>query len=256
MAGQLEGKVALVTGAAGSIGATSARAMLAAGASVVLCDREAAGLDAVAAECDAEHSERVAVLAGDAADSAHVKAAVALALERFGGLDIAFANAGISGAIAPIADYPEDTFDEVLRVNVRGPFLLCKHALPAMRDGGSLVITSSVVGLTSDAGIAGYATSKHAVVGLMRTAMKEVAARGIRVNTIHPGPVDNDFQHRIETTATGLEVDAAASAFEQMIPLARHATADEVAATVMWLVGPGGAFVTGSTIPIDGGMSV
>jgi NAD(P)-dependent dehydrogenase (short-subunit alcohol dehydrogenase family) len=90
----------------------------------------------------------------------------------------------------------------------------------------------------------------------MRTAMKEVAARGIRINTIHPGPVDNDFQHRIETTATGLAVDAAASAFEEMIPLGRHATAEEVAATVMWLVSPGGAFVTGATIPIDGGMSV
>ena len=252
MAGELEGKVALVTGAAGSIGATSVRAMLAAGASVVLCDRDADGLQALAAE----GGDRVAMLAGDAGDSADVRAAVALALERFGGLDIAFANAGIAGAIAPIADYPVETFDEVLRVNVRGPFLLCKHALPVMRDGGALVITSSVVGLTSDAGIAGYATSKHAVVGLMRTAMKEVAARGIRINTIHPGPVDNDFQHRIETTATGLPVDAAASAFEEMIPLGRHATAEEVAATVMWLVSPGGAFVTGATIPIDGGMSV
>jgi NAD(P)-dependent dehydrogenase (short-subunit alcohol dehydrogenase family) len=252
MAGELEGKVALITGAAGSIGATTARAMLAAGARVVLCDREAAPLDALAAEC----GDHAAALAGDAADPEDIAAAVALAVDRFGGLDIAFANAGISGAIAPIAEYPLETFDEVLRVNVRGPFLLCQHALPVMRDGGCLIITSSVVGLTSDAGIAGYATSKHAVVGLMRTAMKEVASRGIRVNTIHPGPVDNEFQHRIETTATGLEVDAAASAFEEMIPLRRHASADEVAATVMWLVSPGGAFVTGATIPIDGGMNV
>jgi NAD(P)-dependent dehydrogenase (short-subunit alcohol dehydrogenase family) len=252
MAPELTGRVALITGAAGSIGATSARALLAAGASVVLTDREPDGLERLRRE----DADRVAVLAGDAADSAHVAAAVALALARFGGLDIAFANAGVAGVIAPIADYPEATFDEVLRVNVRGPFLLCKHALPVMRDGGAIVITSSVVGLTSDAGICAYATSKHAVVGLMRTAMKEAAPRGIRVNTIHPGPIDNAFQHRIETTATGLDETAAAAAFEQMIPLARHASADEVAATVMWLVGPGGAFVTGATIPIDGGMSV
>ena len=107
-----------------------------------------------------------------------------------------------------VVDYPEDVFERVLAVNVRGPFHVAKHALTAMRDGGSLILNSSVVGLTSDPGICAYATSKHALVGLMRTAAKEVAPRGIRVNTIHPGPVDNAFQHRIETVATG--EDAAA----------------------------------------------
>ena len=108
-------------------------------------------------------------------------------MERFGGLDVAFANAGIFGAVADVADYPEDVFERVLAVNVRGPFHVAKHALNAMLPGGSLIFNSSVVGLTSDAGISAYATSKHALVGLMRTAAKEVAGRGIRVNSIHPG---------------------------------------------------------------------
>ena len=128
---------------------------------------------------------------------------MALAVERFGGLDVAFANAGIFGDIAPIVDYPDDVFERVLAVNVRGPFHVAKHALAVMRDHGSLILNSSVVGLTSDPGICAYATSKHALVGLMRTAAREVAGRAIRVNSIHPGPVSNDFQQRIETIATG-----------------------------------------------------
>jgi NAD(P)-dependent dehydrogenase (short-subunit alcohol dehydrogenase family) len=98
-------------------------------------------------------------------------------------------------------------FDQVLAVHVRGSFLVCKHSLPYLKAGASVVITSSVVGLTSAAGICAYATAKHALVGLMRTLAKETAPRGVRVNTIHPGPVDNEFQHRIEIAATGAERD-------------------------------------------------
>jgi NAD(P)-dependent dehydrogenase (short-subunit alcohol dehydrogenase family) len=231
--GRLESKTAVITGAAGSIGAA-----LAALADELGGDEQAVGV------------------VTDAADGAQVRRAVQTAVERFGGLDVAFANAGIFGDVRPIVEYPEDVFDRVLAVNVRGPFLLAKHALAAMRDGGSLIITSSVVGLTSDPGIAAYATSKHAVVGLMRTAAKEAAARGIRVNTLHPGPVDNAFQHRIETVATGQGEDRAAAIFEAMIPLGRHARADEVAAAALFLASDESAFLTGATVPLDGGMSV
>jgi NAD(P)-dependent dehydrogenase (short-subunit alcohol dehydrogenase family) len=148
--------------------------------------------------------EHAAAHSGDVTDSADVHGAVELAVKRFGGLDVAFANAGMFGAIADVAAYPEDVFDRVMAVNVRGAFLLARHALGVMRDGGSLILNSSVVGLTSDPGICAYATSKHALVGLMRTAAKEVAPRGIRVNSLHPGPVDNPFQHTIEVTATGM----------------------------------------------------
>jgi NAD(P)-dependent dehydrogenase (short-subunit alcohol dehydrogenase family) len=125
-----------------------------------------------------------------------------------------------------------------------------------MRDGGSLILNSSVVGLTSDPGICAYAVSKHALVGLMRTAAKEVAGRGIRVNTLHPGPVDNRFPHAIEVTATGLDEHGAAEAFESMIPLGRHARPDEIAAAALFLAGDESAFLTGAAVPVDGGMSV
>ena len=192
--GRLEDKTAFISGAAGSIGAATARRFVAEGARVVVSDIDADGLDALVDELGSAAVPAVA----DVTDSAAVAAAVA----RAGGLDIAFANAGIFGEVAPVEDYDEAVFERVLAVNVRGPFHVAKHALRAMRPGGSLILNSSVVGLTSDAGIAGYATSKHALVGLMRTAAKEVADRGIRVNSIHPGPVDNGFQHRIETVAT------------------------------------------------------
>jgi NAD(P)-dependent dehydrogenase (short-subunit alcohol dehydrogenase family) len=242
--GRMDGKVALITGGAGSIGAATASLMISEGASVVVAD---------VAEAEVEGA---VLVEADVTSSSAVRAAVDVAVERFGGLDVAFANAGVFGVVAPVVDYPEEEFERVLAVNVVGPFLVAKHALAVMRDGGSLIINSSVVGLTSDAGIAGYATSKHAVVGLMRTAAKEVAARGIRVNTIHPGPVDNAFQHRIETVATGESEARAASIFEQMIPLGRHALPEEVAALAVFLGSDESRFVTGACLPVDGGMSI
>jgi NAD(P)-dependent dehydrogenase (short-subunit alcohol dehydrogenase family) len=253
MPGSLNGRVALITGGAGSIGAATARVLVGAGARVVLADQDAEALAGVVAELGEQHA---AGRAGDVTDSEFVRDTVALAVERFGGLDVAFANAGVFGEVASIIDYPEQVFDHVLAVNVKGTFLVCKYALAAMREGGSLIINSSVVGLTSDAGICAYATSKHAVIGLMRTAMHEAAPRGIRVNTIHPGPVDNQFQHAIEMTATGESRESAAAAFERRIPLARHARPDEIAQTVAFLASAPSAFITGATIAIDGGLSV
>jgi NAD(P)-dependent dehydrogenase (short-subunit alcohol dehydrogenase family) len=248
---RLRDKVALITGAAGSIGAATARLFVAEGARVVVSD--VAPLDALVAELGADVA--VAVVA-DVTDSVAVRAAVSVAVERFGGLDVAFANAGVFGSVASVVDYPEDVFERVLAVNVLGPFHVAKHALKVMRRGGSLILNSSVVGLTSDPGIAAYATSKHALVGLMRTAAKEVAAQGIRVNSIHPGPVDNAFQHRIEMTATGALEDRATAIFDEMIPFGRHASAEEIARAVLFLASDDSSFVTGAALPVDGGMSV
>jgi NAD(P)-dependent dehydrogenase (short-subunit alcohol dehydrogenase family) len=111
-------------------------------------------------------------------------------------------------------------------------------------------------GLTSAPGICAYATAKHALVGLMRTLAKETAPRRIRVNTIHPGPVDNEFQHRIEVAATGASEVQAAAAFEQLIPLARHAAPAEVARAMLFLASDESSFVTGATLAVDGGMSI
>ncbi len=250
--GRLRDKVAVISGGAGSIGAATARLFVAEGARVVITDIDEPGLQAVAAEL----GDAAAAHPADVTDSAQVRAAVDVAVERFGGLDIAFANAGMFGSIAPVAEYPEDVFDRVMAVNVGGTFRLARHALAVMRDGGSLILNSSVVGLTSDPGICGYATSKHAVVGLMRTAAKEVAGRGIRVNSLHPGPVDNEFQHTIEVTATGKDEAGAAAIFERMIPLGRHAQPEEIAAAALFLASDESRFLTGAAVPVDGGMTV
>jgi NAD(P)-dependent dehydrogenase (short-subunit alcohol dehydrogenase family) len=251
--GRLNGRVAVITGGEGSVGMATARTFVAEGARVVLAgiveDRLRDGgreLGADAAHC----------VVTDVTDPAQVAHAVHAALARFDRLDIVVSNAGISGVIAPVTEYPDAEFDRVLAVHVRGSFLVCKHAVPLMTDGGSVVITSSVVGLTSDADISAYAVAKHAVVGLMRTLAKEVAPRGIRVNTIHPGPIDNDFQHRIEMAATRASRDEAAKIFDQMIPLGRHARPEEVARAVLFLASDDSSFVTGSTLVVDGGMSI
>lgn len=257
---RLEGKVALVTGGGGSIGGATARAFAAEGAKVVVADIDGDGVERVVSDLGAG----VAVGAvGDVTDSAAVAGAVRLAVERFGGLHVAFANAGVFGSHAPVAEYPEDVFDQVMAVNVKGSFLVCKHAMAAM--GGqtssglgdcSIVINSSVVGLTSAPGILGYATAKHALVGLMRTAAQEGAPKGIRVNSIHPGPVDNRFQHAIEVGATGATEDEATRIFDGMIPLDRHARPDEIASAVLFLASDESSFVTGATIAADGGLSI
>jgi NAD(P)-dependent dehydrogenase (short-subunit alcohol dehydrogenase family) len=252
--GRLEGKVAFITGAAGSIGAATAARFVAEGARVGLADLDPVALvDLAEALGGAEHA---LPLPADATDGAQVKQAIDATVHAFGGLDVAFANAGVFGSVASIVDYPEDVFERVLAVNVLGPFHVAKHALKVMRPGGSLILNSSVVGLTSDPGIAAYATSKHALVGLMRTAAKEVAAQGIRVNSIHPGPVDNAFQHRIEMTATGALEDRATAIFDEMIPVGRHASPEEIARAVLFLASDDSSFVTGATLPVDGGMSV
>ena len=249
--GRLDGKAAIITGGEGSIGMATARAFVAEGASVFLAGIAEPELKSGAAELGGNAAWAVT----DVTDSGQVKAAVDAALDRFGRLDVVVANAGISGAIAPIAEHPEDAFDQTLAVHVRGAFLLCKHAVPHLATGASVIITSSVVGLMAAPHIAGYSTAKHAQVGLMRTLAAELAPRGIRVNTIHPGPVDNEFQHRIEVAATGDDRDKATTVFNQMIPLARHAAPTEIARAMLYLASDDSSFMTGATLAVDGGMS-
>ena len=249
--GRLHGKAAIITGGEGSIGMATARAFAAEGARVCLVGLVEDELRAGAAEL----GEAAIWTLADVTSSVQVKTAVARAAETFGRLDVVVSNAGISGVIAPVADYPEEVFDQVLAVHVRGTFLVCKHSLPYLKAGASVVITSSVVGLTSAAGICAYATAKHALVGLMRTLAKETAPRGIRFNTTQ-GPVDNEFQHRIEVAVTGADRDRAASIFEQLIPLARHANPEEVARAMLFLASDESSFVTGATLAVDGGMSI
>jgi NAD(P)-dependent dehydrogenase (short-subunit alcohol dehydrogenase family) len=252
--GRLDGKAAVITGGESGIGLATARLFVAEGARVHLAGLRRELLEAAISELGADSAEYSVT---DVTDEDQVSRAITQATRRFGPLDVLFSNAGIAGPVGtPITKYPTPDFRRVLDVHVVGAFLLLKHGLPVMRDGGSVIINSSVVGLTSDFGIAGYATAKHGQVGLMRTAAKEAAARKIRVNTIHPGPTDTQFQRDIETTVTGEPADQAARLFETRIPLARHATPEEVARSVLYLASQDSDFVTGITLPVDGGFGI
>jgi NAD(P)-dependent dehydrogenase (short-subunit alcohol dehydrogenase family) len=250
---RLDGRVALITGGGGSIGGATARAFVEEGAKVVLADLDEDGMAALAADL----GDAAVTVRCDVTDEDAVANAVRTAVDRFGGLHVAFANAGVFGTHHSVAEYPVDVFDDVMAVNVRGSFLVCKHAMAAMGDGpGAIVINSSVVGLTAAPGILAYATAKHALVGLMRTAAHEGAKKAIRVNTIHPGPVDNVFQHTIEVGATGASEDEATRIFDGMIPLDRHARPDEIARAVVFLASDDSSFITGATSAADGGLSI
>jgi len=246
----MAGRICLITGGAGSIGRAAAAAFLAQGARVMLVDRDAAALAAVAAEIGADY------VAADVTRGDEAARYVAETVARLGPIDVVFANAGVFGVVSPVQDYPEEVFDQVLAVSVRGAFLAAKHAVPQMRNGGAIIIMSSVMGLTADPGVAAYATAKHAVVGLMRVLAKELAPRRIRVNTIHPGPVDNGFQARIERDLDGILGGDATAFLNGAIPLGRHADAAEIARAVLFLASGMSSFVTGTTLAVDGGMSV
>lgn len=251
MSGALAGKACIVTGGAGSLGAATARLFLAEGARVLLVDRSAEALSAVAETL----GDGIATHVADVSDAAQTEAYVAAALDRFGRIDVLFSNAGNFGSVAPIASYSDADFDSVWAVHVRGAYLACKHASPHMTAGGSIVITSSVASTRGDAGVYGYITAKHAQVGLMRGLAKELAPRGIRVNTIHPGPIDNGFQADVEK-GLGAELGRDGTEFfNELIPLHRHASPGEIARSVLYLASDQSSFTTGAMLMADGGMS-
>lgn len=250
---RLRDRHAFITGGAGSIGLATARLFCAEGARVTLADLPGAALESAA---NALSGEAVRTLALDVTQSAQWRMALADAVSTFGAIDVLFSNAGNSGVIAPVIDYPEEVFDEVLAVHVRGAFLACKHGLPVMPDGGSLIICSSVAGMRGDPGASAYITAKHAQIGLMRSVSREAAARAIRVNSVHPGPVDNDFQAELERRLSGVLGRDATAFFDDLIPLGRHARPEEIARAVLYLASDDSSFSTGSTLMVDGGMNV
>ena len=252
MANQMHNKVCVITGGAGSIGAASARLLRDEGAKVMLIDLNEATLQKTATDIGGE----VAWCSADVTKSDQVGKAIAATVERFGKIDVLFSNAGNFGTVAPIAEYPEDVFDSVLAVHVRGAFLCAKHAVPQMNDGGSIIITSSVAGVTGDPGVYGYITAKHAQVGLMRVLAKELAGRNIRVNTVHPGPVDNSFQLNVERNLGTLIGRDGPAFFNEIIPLHRHVRPEEVARSVLFLASDASSFTTGCLLMVDGGVRI
>ncbi|WP_420567140.1 SDR family NAD(P)-dependent oxidoreductase [Thalassovita sp.] len=246
----MKGKVCLITGGAGSIGLASARQMLDLGAKVMLVDR-----DADALQTAADQLGSIQTCVADVSDERDVAQYIARTIELFGQIDVLFSNAGNFGTVAPIEDYPTEVFDQVLAVHVRGAFLAAKHAVPHMGQGGSIIITSSVAGLRGDPGVYGYITAKHALTGLMRVLAKDLAPRGIRVNTINPGPVSNGFQQRVEDDLGEIIGRDGTEFFDEIIPMGRHATPEEVARSVLYLASDQSSFTTGTILSVDGGMS-
>lgn len=252
---RFEGKVALITGAGGSIGASTTRLFLAEGARVVLVDRDGTALSRLVDSMPAGLAERCESVVADVSEADDVRRYVAAALDRFGGIDILFSNAGNDGPILNVTDYPEDVFDLIYRVHVRGGFLACKYIIPHLPRGGRIIVTSSVVGVQGVPGNCAYVAAKHALVGLVRGVAKEVASRGITVNCVNPGPVDNAFMRTAEESMSRLLGLDAAEMFNRKIPMGRHADPEEVARGVLFLASPDASFTTGSCLMLEGGMA-
>jgi len=244
-----QGKVALVTGGTSGIGRAAAVAFARAGARVVVAGRRAAEGQETVRLLRAEGGEGIFVTT-DVSKAAQVKELVERTVQKFGRLDFAFNNAGIEQEPTPFLKQDEETYDRVMDINVKGVWLSMKYEIPAMLQtgGGSIVNTSSALGVTALAGIEVYTASKHAVIGLTKSAAVEFAKQGIRINAVLPAAIETDMYHRF--AGHNAEKQAAVTA---MHPIGRIGTADEIADAVIWLSSSKSAFVIGHSLLVDGG---
>ena len=247
-----ENKVALVTGAGSGLGLATAKAFAEAGASVVLADANEAAVHSAAAELSARGHKALAIQC-DVADDAEVEAMVEKTLAAFGRLDAAYNNAGVQNVIAEAADATRDDFDRVMSINLRGVWSCMKFELRQMlrQESGAIVNCSSIGGLVGGARRGTYQASKHAVLGLTKSAALDYAARGIRINAICPGIIHTPMLDRMMTTQTD-----ALNAMLKDVPIGRLGRPEEIASAVLWLCSPGASFVVGHALTADGGYTV
>jgi len=225
------------------------------GAKLMLAGRNKAAL---AAAVKAAGARNAAYIVTDVSQPEDNQRLISTAEQKFGGVDAFIANAGVEGAMASIVDYPVEVFDQVMAVNVRGVFLGLKHAIPALkkRAGGSIVITSSIGGIKARGqGNSAYIASKHAEIGLMRTASTECAPYNIRVNCVLPGPTDTRMMHSIEKGRSPGAPEKARETIVAGLPLKRYGTADEIANLMLFLVSDEASICTGGVYMADGGLS-
>lgn len=249
---QLEGKVAIVTGASSGIGQAAARRFAREGAKVVVSARREGELAALVADIRRDRGDAVAV-AGDVRDEALARTLVDTAVRHFGGLDIAFNNAGMLGDARPLPELSREAWQQVLDTNLTSAFLGARHQIPALLDrgGGSLIFTSTFVGYTAGLpGMAAYAASKAGLIGLTRVIAAEYGPRGIRANALLPGGTDTPMGR------TAADTPEARAFVEELHALKRLATPGEIASAALFLASGASSFVTGSTLLVDGGVSI
>jgi len=243
----------LITGAASGIGEAATRLFVNQGWQVFLIDRDETRLLTLVA---ALGSGLVRYQAADLSQAEQVAASHAAALSVFGQLDAAIFNAGVCGANMPLEDYPEDLFDEVLAINLKSVWLGLRAVVPAMkaRGKGSIVMTSSIQGLSALPGTTAYTTSKHALVGMMKGAALELAPFNVRVNTVHPGYVSTPMMTAIHEMVSPENPQAFEASIAGTIPMQRYAKAEEVAQLMYFLASPQSSYSTGGCFSADGGL--
>jgi len=252
MSGRLEGKVAVITGGASGMGRATALRFLAEGARVVVADlNDAVGKEFLESAAAADHKSALRFVRTDVAEEADVAAMIDCAVSEFGRVDIVFNNAGIGGAFGPVTDLRVEDWDFTFAVLVRGVFLGIKHGARAMKrqgDGGSIINTASVAGLSGGAGPLCYSACKAAVVNLSRAASLELAPDKIRVNTICPGAILTPLVHRGSP-------DALRPRLEKLQPWPEVGEGHHIAGAALFLASEDARFVTGETLVVDGGLT-
>jgi NAD(P)-dependent dehydrogenase (short-subunit alcohol dehydrogenase family) len=249
-----QNKVALITGGGNGIGRATALGFAARGAKVVVVDRDADAGEATAGILRQRGAD-ARFIPADVTRSADVQHYVRLTLDTYGAIDCFCNNAGIEGSVAPTAQYDEDMFDRVMAVNVKGVFLGLRHVLPVMiaQGRGSVVNTASVAGLVASPGMPAYVASKHAVIGLTKTAAGEVGRSGVRVNAVCPGPIDTRMIHALEAMLNPADPDSVGARYQSNIPLGRYGSAEEVANVILFLSSDLASNITGAHYTVDGG---
>ena len=250
---RLDGKIALVTGAAGVIGTATMRLLAERGARIVAVDRQERSLKDAVAGLPA--SAQAVVITADVTQEDEVADYVRAAVAKFGTIDVFYNNAGIEGEIKPITDYPLESFRRVLDVNVIGVFLGLKHVLPVMlkKNSGSIINTASIAGLIGSPSIAVYSASKHAVIGLTKSVAQECSGTGVRVNCVCPGLIDSRMLSAIIDGRNPGNASTPTERIVDRIPARRLGQATEVASIVAFLASDEASYVSGSAYTVDGG---
>lgn len=254
MAGQFEGKVAIVTGGSSGIGQATAIAFGKAGAKVVVAARRDSEGEQTVSQIKLAGSEAIFVKT-DVAQESDVEALVSKTVETYGRLDYAFNNAGIDGENAPLHEQSIEKFDQLMSINVRGLFLSMKYEIIQMLSQGDGVIVnnSSMGGLIAFPGVGPYNASKHAVMGLTKSAALDYAQSGIRINAVNPGIIDTDMITRMVESRGDAETGSQQQQLVKMIPMGRMGKSEEIASTVLFLCSEAASYITGQSLVVDGG---